>query len=694
MRIRIESDPRGVVIKPVARLGYAFDNYRAACRGASYDPDMQCYVANVEVLPDIVSRLRSGRFEVQMAPDVFQLAHGNVTQLHAHWEHARRRVEQAGQNLYPYQREGAIKLASRRRHLLADEMGLGKTRQAIYACYDHAPVMVISPSLVKGVWRKEFNALRPDFDVNIINGKGGFRWPRRGEVVVMNYDILPEPPLGPCLVPGCKSRRRYRRVTCTTHRDKSPWQNPDKCLFCGLDVHEGLDCLELHLGENAPPGLIVIPDEAHMLKGLRSKRTRAFRSISNAARMRNGFVWLLTGTPLLNRPSELWEVLAAADIASEAFGTYDDYAKMYGGKKGHFGGYVFPKPKNGKLTVEPPDEAVEQLSQVMLRRMRRDVLPDLPDKSYDDIEVDLSPGLEEECDEFIEQARVALSDPAFMEKVPFTQTSRLRKALAVAKMPYVEQFVEEYEEADEPLIVFSAHRDPIDIFKHREGWAVITGDVSSRDRFNIAEAFQAGKLRGIAGTIDAAGVGITLTRACHALFVDVEWTPALNQQAEDRLLRIGQKRPVQIHRLVGAHRLERRVAELCSIKTNMITGLIDRAAARPRVTLDTSVSALDGIEVVDGKQIERVVGIKNAKVEGRRGPKTTIEQWAANALKMLVGQDADRARRRNDVGFNRDDNDVGHSLHAQLEMGLNDMQWKFAVNMCRKYWRQVGAPPT
>ncbi len=628
-----------------------------------------------------------------MAPDVFQRAHGNASQLSAHWEHARKRVVEAGGNLYPYQREGAVKLASRRRHLLADEMGLGKTRQAVYACPDNAPVLVVCPSLVKGVWRKEFNALRPEFDVNIVSGRGSFKWPRRNQVVVMNYDIMPEPPLGKCLEPGCKSKRRYRRVTCATHRDKSPWQNPDKCLFCGLDIHDGLDCLELHLGDNAPGGMVVVADEAHMLKGLKSKRTRAFRAVSNAARMRNGHVWLLTGTPLLNRPSELWEVLAAADLASEAFGTYDGYAKMYGGKKGKFGGYVFPKPVNGRLTIQPSDEAVEQLAEVMLRRMRRDVLPELPDKSYDDIEIDLSPGLEEECDEFVEKARVALADPAFLEKIPFTQTSRLRKALATAKMSYVEAFVEEYEEADEPLIVFSAHRDPIDIFTHREGWEIITGDVSSAERFRIAEAFQAGKLKGIAGTIQAAGVGITLTRACHALFVDIEWTPAINQQAEDRLLRIGQTRPVMIHRFIGAHRLERRVAELCSIKTNMITGLIDRAAAKPRVTLDTTVAALDGIEVIEGRQIERVVGLKNAKVEGRRQAKTVMEEWTVGALKKLVGSDSDRARKRNDIGFNREDNDVGHSLHAQLEMGLNEMQWKFAVNMCRKYWRQVGAPP-
>jgi SNF2 family DNA or RNA helicase len=139
------------------------------------------------------------------------------------------------------------------------------------------------------------------------------------------------------------------------------------------------------------------------------------------------------------------------------------------------------------------------------------------------------------------------------------------------------QYVEEYESNAEPLIVFSAHRDPIDLFLDREGWAVITGDTPSKERTEIAEAFQQGKYRGLAGTIEAAGVAITLTYACHELFVDEEWTPGLNDQARRRVLRHGQKRSVSIDILVANHPLDRRVAEILSGKRTLIGSTIDAA---------------------------------------------------------------------------------------------------------------------
>jgi len=153
----------------------------------------------------------------------------------------------------------------------------------------------------------------------------------------------------------------------------------------------------------------------------------------------------------------------------------------------------------------------------------------------------------------------------------------VRSALAMAKIPAMLALVEEFELAKEPLLVFSAHRSPIDLFLGRPGWAVITGDTPAKDRTKIEEGFQAGKYLGLAGTIEAAGVGITLTYAAHELFVDQEWTPALNAQAEDRALRHGQKRAVCIDILVANHPLDQRVAEILLEKTAIIESSIDAA---------------------------------------------------------------------------------------------------------------------
>ncbi len=89
--------------------------------------------------------------------------------------------------------------------------------------------------------------------------------------------------------------------------------------------------------------------------------------------------------------------------------------------------------------------------------------------------------------------------------------------------------------------------------------------------------FQAGKYLGLGGTIEAAGEGITLTYAAHGLFVDEEWTPALNDQAIARMLRHGQKKPVTIDVLVANHPLDQRIAEILAGKTAIIEGSVDAA---------------------------------------------------------------------------------------------------------------------
>ena len=120
----------------------------------------------------------------------------------------------------------------------------------------------------------------------------------------------------------------------------------------------------------------------------------------------------------------------------------------------------------------------------------------------------------------------------------------------------------------------------IDALGKREGWAVITGDTSDVERTQVQDDFQAGKLKGVACTIKAGGVAITLTRATNEIFIDEEWTPALNAQAQDRCHRIGQTGNVQITRLVATHALDRRIAELLGEKTTRINATIEAAAVR------------------------------------------------------------------------------------------------------------------
>jgi hypothetical protein len=692
MSVRIESDDgKRVLLKSLKSLTPLMETaFSKAIRGATWDSVFGCYIASWEVLPSIIKRLRQDKFAIELSPSVASAVEGNVGILKKSVEQAVQRVKDNAEHLYPYQRTGAIKLASRRCYLLADDMGLGKTRQAIFAVPDRSPVVVVAPASVKGVWRNEFRKLRPEFTVNICEGRKGenaFRWPREREVIVVNPDIMPPPVLGHCAFGDCRRQRRFGKTTCGKHRKEYPYVDANLCIYCGRNRHVGMDCLELEIG-SAPGGMVVIPDEAHLYKDPKSKRTMSLRAILNVARARGGFNWPLTGTPLLNEPSELWTILENVDLAASAFYSKDNFIEIMGGKRDHWGGIVYPE--YNETTRPIPKEAVEHLSSVMLRRHKDDEL-NMPSKTYVDIPVSLSAVLRREVDEFIKDAAIDVNDDRFIDKVPFNETMRIRKLIATAKIPYMEDWVALHEE-EEPLIIFTAHRGPCERFLGRKGWGVVYGDTKVPERFAMAEAFQRGELRGLIGTIDVMGVGLTLTRARHMFFNDFEWSPMLQWQAEDRFRRIGQERPVWIHRLIADHVLERRLAEILRRKTslhNMTVG---------SVTIDSDVDIaelnMEGITVDRGVDVLKPIDAVASKVV-RRAPKTAIELWAFNGLKQLSNDDKDRAKKRNGVGFMRIHTEQGNSLAVQLEAtgGLSDLQWRAAVNIAKNYWRQIGPMP-
>jgi len=122
--------------------------------------------------------------------------------------------------------------------------------------------------------------------------------------------------------------------------------------------------------------------------------------------------------------------------------------------------------------------------------------------------------------------------------------------------------------------VMSANRRPVEALRKRKGWGVVLGDDSAEARARTVERFQAGELRGIAGTIGALGTSVTLTRASKLLFVGRAWNPEKNRQAEDRVCRIGQDRGVTIYDLVSPHALDERLHEVLSEKDVLIASVL------------------------------------------------------------------------------------------------------------------------
>lgn len=450
--------------------------------------------------------------------------------------------------------------------------------------------------------------------------------------------------------------------------------------------------------EPPPSGIVLIADECHKLKNPKAVRTTRFRALSGGVRSAEGRITGLSGTPLLNRPPELWSVLQCFDLATEAFGSWNRFVQLMGGRKGRFGmewsGYVDP-------------QVPELLRRVSLMRRREEVLPDLPTKTYETVEFECVPqDLRLICDEIVAAIRkrgLDLED-AIAEAIEtqggvvFEAVSRVRSRLAAAKIPALLEWLEQFEEAEEPLVLFSRHRAPIDAIATRPGWGTITGDQTAEQRSRVEEAFQAGRLRGVCATIQAGCEALTLTRACRVVFVDLDWTPALNQQAEDRVCRIGQTRGVIVTRIIADHELDARVIELLGKKQSLIEQSVEASAVvtpatMPRVELPPARGNAETRPValqVDGMLIDNLMPKPNGSP--RRNAQTATEEWAARAIATLAGCDGDRAQEKNDIGFNRIDGEIGHSLADQMHRGLTDKQWSVAVKIAQRYPRQVGRP--
>lgn len=691
-------------LRPAGYLGpEIFDRYRDACGGSTYNRETRAAFASIDSVTGIALRLARAGFRLDTAPEITAAIQAREARARADVSAADERtravsaaLEARGLALFPFQADGVTWLAPRLAGILADDMGLGKTIQALTAAPARAPVVVVCPSVAKGVWAREALRWRPDLIPVVLSGRGTFRWPRAGEMVVVNYDILPGEIVD----------------TLDAKGQRAP----------GKKHVEGIP-------SGALPGTVLIADEAHVLKGDKTARTMRFRALRAA--IPEGRSWLLTATPLLNRPKELWSLLQTIGLEKVTFGSWPSFLKLMGAGRGSWG------TEWGTGAGIDADRVAPKLREVMLRRMKRDVLDQLPAKVVEVIDVELDAQalkaldkIKAELAEHGIDLATAVKEAQANNALAFEMISRARALLATAKTAAAMEIVDEIQEAGEPVIVFSAHRAPIAVFAAREGWATITGDTSTIERTQIEEKFQRGELKGIAGTIKAMGVAITLTRACEEVFVDAEWTPALNEQAEDRCNRIGQTRSVHVRYLRANHEIDERVYELNEIKRGIIARTTDAAIVKGAVAAPASV--LPEVEAAKGSSdraereaeaealairvraereafardtTRRRATVKSEAASANRGwniaasafatperaPAPGEEAWAAEALAQLAACDADHARARNDEGFSQADTHLGHALaHAAALGALNDGEWAAAIQLARRYPRQVG----
>jgi len=442
---------------------------------------------------------------------------------------------------YPHQIEGIRKLAKMRNFILADDMGLGKTLQAMTVFGVDVKMgwsntcLVVAPVSLKGNWAEELETF-----------------------TTFPYVVLDGSPV---------NRRKQLETFAAI-------EGP-KFLICNYEQ------VKPHLAElNAFMFDVAIFDEAHMMKNQKSQRTKACLALFS----RRSF--LLTGTPMLNKADELWPLLHRID--SEAYPTYWPFVNRYC----VFGGF-----KDKQIVgVKNEKELIDRVQRVMLRRMKKDVL-DLPDVQIIVRRVDLLPEqrkLYNQVKDDLVLERVDMDEPQDIENA-LTKFLRL-KQIAGTTLPFtgedhsakldlaIEDDVEILANGNK-VVVFTQFRDVQEAYRKRLAASApgipyfsLSGDVKPHARQGVVGEWR--DTRGpavLCCMLQVAGVGLNMTAARHGSFLDELFVPGLNQQAIDRLNRIGASttQAIQIRKYIARDTVESRVQAILKGKTGLIGQIID-----------------------------------------------------------------------------------------------------------------------
>lgn len=677
-----------------------FALYREACRvgGALYQDQRIGYTVSIEGVHDVIDSLRRYGFQPNVSPQLFKIiANKNpvssTNKVNDWIEEIQSRLKKNGLQLRKYQEDAVRILYTQKSWLLLDEMGVGKTPQTLCAIPDKAPVLVICPAIAKrNVWESEFKKFRPEFKTTVLNGTFSFRWPKAGEAVITNFHILPEAEqIKGYPAWGIKPNRAIRTVAHRCYDIKTK-----ELVTVPYEV--------------APPAnLVIIVDELQNLMNLSTKRTRAFRGIMNAAKHVDATTWGATGTELDSNPMQLWNLLTLYGLEKQAYKSWSNFLRVYGGTQT---GYGTKKDKDtGEVkrgygrSIEwrvpgpndPPNrEAIEGMRRVSLKRKLEDVMPEVPPMTVKDVYVEIDDITRAQCDKALDELKqMGISlDEAINHcidtrdgGVPFKEMAIANKMLAIAKTPFVLEFIEDYESAKVPILVFSMHRPPLDMLGKRKDWDIITGSVSEKNRSRIVNDFQSGKLDKLGLSIKAAGVALNLDRAYNSFFIDFAYTPAANRQAYARIRRFSQRHPQFIYRFIANHALDTRKMELLDAREAIISKTTDAASVKGTPTHlfnETAGVVGHGVLVTDPRTYQIRAQVKRFEARNDK------ERWIERMLREMTRRDADRATLKNLKGWDATDSKIGRDLTGQLKIGLTEKQWLTAERILNRYSKQIG----
>lgn len=447
-------------------------------------------------------------------------------------------LAKSNKKLYKHQEEGVKFLLSRKTSILADDMGLGKSIQSIIAAIesDVKKILVICPSSVKINWKREIGVFCDD--IAIVDGN---KW-KTAKFTIINYDIL----------------KNFHT------------------LDDGKKKKEGEPAKKLnrHIAESNFD--LIIVDEAHYLKNNKSIRGEIVMELSTKHNIEK--IWLLTGTPVANRPMDFFNLLKI--IKSPIAENWKYFATRYcEGRK------MFRTLKNGQkkqiwLTdgASNLDELANKTKNHLLRRLKTDVL-DMPDKVIIPMYHELSDAGWNEYDrlwdEYLEK-RKQLKKRGTVQR-DLVELILLRKFIAMEAILETIELADNAIEMDKKVIIFTSFTDELNALAQHFGKACVVhnGPMSDRDKQRSVDAFQNNdKIKVFIGNIKSAGVGITLTKANTVIFNSFDWVPSSNEQCEDRAYRIGQNENVNVYYQLFEDTISTRMWHTLRNKKDIISTII------------------------------------------------------------------------------------------------------------------------
>lgn len=465
--------------------------------------------------------------------------------------------------LFKHQVEGIAFLKAHGRAILADSMGIGKTKQAIIAAGDETMTLVVCPASLKINWEREIHIVYPEARVTIISGGNSVQAMSQIKAttgwIVINWDILGK------------------------HAEWLSHMARDGKIDTGIF------------------------DEAHYAKDTKSIRTKAMLVIAEYLNR----VYLLTGTPVLNRPIELFSLLRAIrhplayDPETSLPKLRRNYSTRYCDGKIRIifrrgGGVLRFWEENGATRLP---ELRELTRGSILRRTKEEVL-DLPEKIISVVECTLTKEWQTEYDtawdqylDYIAKNPLKKDLQNIINAQGLVELTKLKQVCSLAKIPRIVSDIENMVEQGTKVIVFSQYTETIRqiaeaLRSKKIGTVTLTGADDMPSRQESVDGFQNSEdIMAFVANIKAGGVGLNLTAASHVIFADMEWSPEIHNQAMDRAHRIGQKSTVNVYYYVLGKTIEEDIVDILTSKQETI-GVLTGGDTTIKVFMDLLIKRM------------------------------------------------------------------------------------------------------